>query len=117
METRQCVSCGKDIIKRGFSVPIEKTYCCLSCVSPMVATADEVYDAIVQYKIANDGNSPSRQYLADELGYKSKQGVVRLLKQLVSDGRIRLIPRSSDIQVVDAVWLPPIGYRSGQREQ
>ncbi len=107
MHTRQCVACGKLIKKDFFSVLEEETYCSLACVSPPVATKEAVFRAIIDYKQANDGNSPSPKMLAEILGYSSKNALIRRLKQLEKEGLIRRVPRSSHIHVVGGLWIPP----------
>lgn len=108
MKTRCCVTCGKQITKRTFSIPVNKTFCSLRCAAPSVATNDDILSFIIQYKVKNDGNSPTLQEIANGLGYKSKSPVLNKLQQLERAGQIERQPNRSYIIVVGGYWQPPV---------
>jgi len=52
----------------------------------------EVYDFIVNYKIAYNGNSPSYAEIAEFIGCPSKCTIKRMVDDLHDAGKITLIP-------------------------
>lgn len=68
-------------------------------------SADLVFQAIVRYKMAHDGASPTLQEVRAACDITSTSTIYRLLRQLVDEGRIR-IPKgaSQGIEVAGGKW-------------
>lgn len=71
-----------------------------------------VYDAIIEYKAAHDGNSPSNRDLVRMAGYKSTSGISAALDRLCEAGLIQLPEpgKTRGIEVVGARWCDPDTY-------
>lgn len=69
----------------------------------------EVYDAIIKYKRAHDGCSPSSAWLVENTSYKSKSAIWYALDRLRQMKLIRLSywKQHRSIEVVGARWLTP----------
>lgn len=70
-----------------------------------VYDTEDVYKAIVEYKIKHDGNSPTYEQLMDIVDTTSKAIVHHRIGILCADGRLRR--RNRRIEVVGGRWLPP----------
>lgn len=64
--------------------------------------AQRMYEFIVAYKRAHDGNSPSYPTLVQGLGYTTNSAVRLQLDRLVKQGRIAIIDHK--IHVVGGKW-------------
>ena len=73
------------------------------------STRDQVFDFLVRYKLAHDGNSPSLREIADACNIVLS-GAHYHLTRLQLDNRIRLGGKSRMIEVVGAEWHPPDHY-------
>lgn len=69
----------------------------------------KLYDAIVEYKRAHDGNSPTLRELMAPANYASVSAVSNALGRLEKQGLIKLIGKGKArrIEVVGARWTPP----------
>jgi SOS-response transcriptional repressor LexA len=71
------------------------------------STRDRIFDFLVRYKRAHDGNSPSLREIADAC-HIVLSGVHYHLTHLEKEGRIRIEgQRSRTIEIVGAAWQPP----------
>jgi SOS-response transcriptional repressor LexA len=72
-----------------------------------------IFDFIVSYKCANDGNSPSLREIMTACGVTSSSNMQFILNNLVDENLIRIRPGQRNIQVVGGCWsysspvLPP----------
>ena len=67
--------------------------------------AQELFDFIVQHKIANDGQSPTIREMRDETDITSTSVVNYYLDTLVDHGLIRRVDKESrGIQVIGGKW-------------
>ncbi len=75
------------------------------------ATRERIFDFLVTYKQAHDGNSPSLREIADAC-HIVLSGAHYHLSRLELDNRVRLSgPRSRTIEIIGATWQPPEGRR------
>jgi SOS-response transcriptional repressor LexA len=75
---------------------------------PSNLRSEDVYDAIIAYKSAHDGNSPTLRQLGAACGIASTFHVSLLLTRLEENGLIKRTPfKPCSIQVVGATWHPP----------
>lgn len=66
---------------------------------------DRVYDFIVAWKKAHDGNSPSIRQLTDECNTGSTSVTAHILEKLESEGRIKVEDRQArQIVVIGGEW-------------
>ena len=75
-----------------------------------MTTREKIYEYIIEYKKENDGNSPSYQEIAKELGGISTNTVRYQLNCLAAAGLIEL-PEKYDahgIRVVGGTWIKPV---------
>lgn len=70
----------------------------------------QALDFIINYKIAMNGLSPSRQEIANATDLNSVAGVTVSLNRLESYGFILITPLQRGIVIVDSVWQPPNWY-------
>lgn len=80
----------------------------------------DVYDAIVCYKMENDGNSPSVRWLQEKSGVKSLATIHQILGYLEEDGKIRMSDgevKSRSIVIVGGEWLPPEEWLDEEEEE
>lgn len=63
-----------------------------------------VFDFIVSYKRANDGNSPSLREIMAACGITSTSLMQFILDNLVDDGLIRIGPGPRNIAVIGGCW-------------
>lgn len=78
-----------------------------------------VFDAICQYKLDNDGNTPTRDELAT-ITATNKTTLHTILAVLEGRGQIRRDSnrnKAAKIYVVGGVWLPPEGWESPAEAQ
>lgn len=70
---------------------------------------NKLFQYIVRYKLAFDGNSPTYDDIMRECRLSSKSLVQRHLKRLARQGRIRLPANGSarSIVVVGGTWVAP----------
>lgn len=68
--------------------------------------ANEVYEFIISYKAANDGNSPRYKEIISATSISHAATVRCQLQKLASQGRIKFRGAGA-ICVVGAQWLPP----------
>lgn len=72
---------------------------------------DALYDFIVAYKTAHDGNSPTLREIeaSEDAPYNSTSHASEALRKLEERGQIRLAGagRARSIEVVGARWVPP----------
>jgi len=68
-------------------------------------TNEDLFFAIVKYKRANDGVSPSFRELADLCGYSSINTVQYRLNQLQEDGLIEFDGGVRSIKVAGGRWV------------
>lgn len=69
---------------------------------------DDMYDFIIEYKIKNDGNSPTVRIIKNELGYSSTSLVFDRLIKLANDGKIKFSGYTSrNIKIVCGSYCPP----------
>ena len=76
-----------------------------------------VFDFIVSYKRANDGNSPSLREIMTACGIPSTSLMQFILDNLVDDDLIRIGPGQRNITVVGGCWsysLPPSPILMGE---
>lgn len=72
------------------------------------AAAASVYQAIIAYKVANDGASPTVRELARLTGAANQSSVVYHLRRLEAAGLIeREFALARVIRVVGGEWRPP----------
>lgn len=77
-------------------------------VNPVNPRRRAMYEFILEYKQAHDGNSPSVREIGARLGIESTSMVMYYLRQLEELDLILISSaRSRMIQVVGAQWLPP----------
>jgi len=69
---------------------------------------EKIYQLVVLYKAANDGNPPSMEYLAQGVGV-AKSTVLRHLRRLEEQGRIELRPGRQYIRIAGGRWIGPEG--------
>ena len=76
------------------------------------ANMDIVYNWIVAYKYQHNGNSPTRDEIAEGAGF-SRGYVVDVVQALAASGRIVLPDdgRAGGITIPGAQWIPPSGWR------
>lgn len=78
----------------------------------------EIYDMIVQYKIDNNGNSPTLLDVQTATGL-SRTGAHHALARLTRHGLLEKPDRQGDntrrIMVPGGVWLPPPGWERGTK--
>ena len=80
----------------------------MSAPTEVPTTEDRVFDSIVDYKAAHDGNSPSNRNIMDACAISSTSVVNYHLRRLAAAGRIRLdFSLARSIEVPGARWLPP----------
>jgi SOS-response transcriptional repressor LexA len=71
------------------------------------STRDRIFDFLVRYKQAHDGNSPSLREIADAC-HIVLSGAHYHLTRLEMDGRIHIEgQRSRTIEIVGGAWQPP----------
>jgi hypothetical protein len=72
-------------------------------------TRNAVYDFLVDYKLANDGNSPVLREIADACDM-SIRAIDAAVDALVKQDRIRRIGqgKAGNIVIVGGKWLPPV---------
>lgn len=67
---------------------------------------DDVFDVICRYAETYPGSTPSRKYIADELGL-SEQRVGYLMTRLKALGRIITLDGTKSYYVPRSEWEPP----------
>jgi transposase len=75
---------------------------------------DAILDFIIDYKIKNDGNSPSYREIAKAINKPSINFVWRYIKILEDKGKISLFNNVRGIIVNGGKWLPPSILTSDQ---
>ena len=67
-----------------------------------------VLEFIIDYKVANNGNSPTYRAIRDAVGYKSICAIGPALEKLKRLGLIKYHQnKASHIEVVGGKWIPP----------
>lgn len=67
-----------------------------------------VLQYIIHYKILHDGNSPTFRDIGAACRIPSTSNVSLILKKLVQQGRINILPgHPGTIMVIGAKWSPP----------
>lgn len=97
---RACIHCERMIKRSGAK------YCSRSCYIAHAKSLDEsFFDAIVAYKRANDGLSPSLRHLNTEVG-TCQDTTIAALYRLAKAGRIRFLGsgHSRQIAVTGGKW-------------
>lgn len=69
------------------------------------------YQFIVQYKLENDGNTPSLRDIADAIGVASSSTAWRIVQDLEKAGLVERVGKGNGqfVKIVGARWLPPEG--------
>jgi predicted transcriptional regulator len=64
-----------------------------------------VLTAIIQYKLKNNGCTPTVRWLSYKCGISSTATVQRFINELVADGRLRRGEGKRDLKVIGSRWL------------
>lgn len=70
----------------------------------MMSDKAAVLTAIIQYKIKNDGCTPTVRWLAKKCGISSSSTVQWFINELIADGKLRRGEGKRDLKVVGGRW-------------
>ena len=72
---------------------------------------DQIYNFIVRFKIAHNGNSPTIRQIGDEIGVVSTSQVSHYLNQMVRLGKIERDGKFRMISIPGGQWFAPTPAR------